>query len=99
MSPRNNWTFAPGRADLCLVGQRTGDRGRISLRHLDNKEIQNIFAVGAALVGLTATTLLKRDDLSDALAQLCAAVKSMEQFSDKDFEEHMSIAAQTLMSS
>lgn len=71
------------------AGNQIGARGRLSVRHLDDKEIQNIFAVRAALEGLAATTLLQRDDLSDALSQLRAAVKNMERLSGNEIEERI----------
>jgi len=66
-----------------------GERGRLSVRHLDNKEIQDIFAVRASLESLAATTLLQREDLTDALEQLRAAVKKMELLAGNEIEERI----------
>ncbi|MGZ2223957.1 GntR family transcriptional regulator [Glutamicibacter nicotianae] len=66
-----------------------GERGRLSVRHLDNKEIQDIFAVRASLETLAATTLLQREDLTDALAQLRAAVSNMDQLADNEIEDRI----------
>ena len=45
-----------------------GARGRLSVRHLDAKEIADIFHVRAALESLAATLLASRDDRADAAA-------------------------------
>lgn len=66
-----------------------GERGRLSVRHLNNKEIQDIFAVRASLETLAATTLLQREDLTDALAQLRAAVSNMDHLADNEIEDRI----------
>ena len=55
----------------------TGERGRLSVRHLDAKEIKDIFNVRAALESLAASSLAARSDRADAVAQLREAVAEM----------------------
>ncbi len=50
-----------------------GARGRLSVRHLDTKEIRDIFDVRAALESLAARELASRPDRADAVAELCGA--------------------------
>lgn len=54
-----------------------GARGRLSVRHLDTKEIKDIFDVRAALESLAASELAARSDRADAVAQLREAVAEM----------------------
>jgi DNA-binding GntR family transcriptional regulator len=54
-----------------------GARGRLSVRHLDTKEIKDIFDVRAALESLAASELAGRSDRADAVAQLREAVAEM----------------------
>src|SRR4029453_9607450 len=51
-----------------------GARGRLSVRHLDAKEIKNIFDVRAALEALAASELAGREDRTAAVAELRKAV-------------------------
>jgi DNA-binding GntR family transcriptional regulator len=55
-----------------------GARGRLSVRHLDNKEIADIFHVRSALESLAAGQLASRDDRSAAVAELRRAVADMD---------------------
>jgi DNA-binding GntR family transcriptional regulator len=54
-----------------------GARGRLSVRHLDTKEIKDIFDVRAALESLAASELAARSDRADAVAQLRESVAEM----------------------
>ena len=51
-----------------------GARGRLSVRHLDTKEIRDIFDVRAALESLAASELAARTDRADAVAAIARAV-------------------------
>jgi DNA-binding GntR family transcriptional regulator len=55
-----------------------GPRGRLSVRHLDAKEIRDIFDVRAALESLAARTLANRSDREEVVAVLRKAVTEME---------------------
>jgi DNA-binding GntR family transcriptional regulator len=55
-----------------------GPRGRLSVRHLDAKEIKDIFDVRAALESLAARTLANRPDKEEVVAVLRKAVTEME---------------------
>lgn len=54
-----------------------GARGRLSVRHLDAKEIRDIFAVRAALETLAAQLLCILEDRSEAVAEMRAALEHM----------------------
>src|SRR3954469_18042338 len=54
-----------------------GARGRLAVRHLDAKEITDIFDVRAALESLAASALANRDDRSAVVSELRAAVADM----------------------
>ena len=54
-----------------------GPRGRLSVRHLDAKEIRDIFAVRAALESLAARTLCELPDRVQVTASLRAAIEAM----------------------
>ena len=66
---RGDAATATGRPDLA-----TGDRGRLSVRHLDAKEIRDIFDVRAALESLAARELCALPDRAGAVAILRKAV-------------------------
>ena len=66
-----------------------GPRGRLSVRHLDDKEIRDIFAVRAALETLAAHTLLALEDRNSAITKLRAAVSEMERLADAELEERI----------
>ena len=55
-----------------------GARGRLSVRHLDAKEIRDIFDVRAALESLAARELASRPDRAEAVAALRRAVDDMD---------------------
>ncbi|MFF1252753.1 GntR family transcriptional regulator [Pseudarthrobacter sp. NPDC058329] len=54
-----------------------GPRGRLSVRHLNEKEIREIYAVRAALETLAARTLCELPDRQDAISVLKAAIEAM----------------------
>ena len=66
-----------------------GARGRLSVRHLDAKEIRDIFDVRAALESLAASTLASRDDRTSAVADLRAAVADMERWAASNLEDRI----------
>lgn len=55
----------------------TGARGRLFVRHLDTKEILDIFSVRAALEGLAAAQIAKHDERPRIVADLRAALDLM----------------------
>jgi DNA-binding GntR family transcriptional regulator len=66
-----------------------GARGRLSVRHLDAKEIRDIFNVRAALEGLAARELATRPDRSGAVATLRTAVADMEKWAASNLEDRI----------
>jgi DNA-binding GntR family transcriptional regulator len=66
-----------------------GARGRLSVRHLDAKEIKNIFDVRAALESLAAQALAGREDRSAAVAELRNAVADMEKWAASNLEDRI----------
>jgi DNA-binding GntR family transcriptional regulator len=66
-----------------------GPRGRLSVRHLDAKEIKNIFDVRAALESLAAQDLAGREDRSGAVAELRKAVADMEKWAASNLEDRI----------
>jgi DNA-binding GntR family transcriptional regulator len=66
-----------------------GARGRLSVRHLDAKEIKNIFDVRAALESLAAQDLAGREDRSGAVAELRKAVADMEKWAASNLEDRI----------
>lgn len=54
-----------------------GPRGRLSVRHLDEKEIRDIYAVRAALESLAARSLCELEDREHVIAALRTAVDAM----------------------
>jgi DNA-binding GntR family transcriptional regulator len=66
-----------------------GARGRLSVRHLDAKEIKDIFDVRAALESLAASTLAGREDRGEAVTQLRAAVADMERWAASNLEDRI----------
>lgn len=55
-----------------------GPRGRLSVRHLDEKEIRDIYAVRAALESLAARTLCELPDRQTVITALRAAIDAMK---------------------
>jgi DNA-binding GntR family transcriptional regulator len=66
-----------------------GARGRLSVRHVDNKEIKDIFAVRAALESLAARELAVRENRADVVAQLRSAVAEMERWAASNLEDRI----------
>jgi DNA-binding GntR family transcriptional regulator len=66
-----------------------GARGRLSVRHLDAKEITDIFDVRAAMESLAAGTLANRADRSAVVAELRAAVADMERWAASNLEDRI----------
>jgi DNA-binding GntR family transcriptional regulator len=66
-----------------------GPRGRLSVRHLDAKEIKDIFDVRASLESLAARTLARQDDRSGAVAALRKAVTEMERRVDAHLDDRI----------
>jgi DNA-binding GntR family transcriptional regulator len=66
-----------------------GARGRLSVRHLDAKEIKNIFDVRAALESLAAQDLAGREERSGAVAELRKAVADMEKWAASNLEDRI----------
>jgi DNA-binding GntR family transcriptional regulator len=54
-----------------------GPRGRLSVRHLDEKEIRDIYSVRAALESLAARTLCELPDRQHVITSLRAAIEAM----------------------
>ena len=66
-----------------------GARGRLSVRHLDAKEIKDIFDVRAALESLAAGELATRPDRADTVAALRGAVSEMERWAASNLEDRI----------
>jgi DNA-binding GntR family transcriptional regulator len=66
-----------------------GARGRMSVRHLDVKEIRDIFSVRGVLESLAARTLSDLPDKDAVLAELRAAVDTMEKAAKSSLEERI----------
>ncbi len=66
-----------------------GPRGRLSVRHLDEKEIRDIFVVRAALESLAARTLCELPDRAHAIQSLRQTIDVMEAAQDLSLEERI----------
>ncbi|MBT2585300.1 GntR family transcriptional regulator [Arthrobacter sp. ISL-95] len=66
-----------------------GPRGRLSVRHLDEKEIRDIFAVRAALESLAARTLCELPDRAQVIAALHRKLEDMEAAQDAPLAERV----------
>ena len=66
-----------------------GARGRLSVRHLDAKEIKDIFDVRASLESLAAQTLATQEDRSGAVAALRKSVTEMERRVDAHLDDRI----------
>jgi DNA-binding GntR family transcriptional regulator len=66
-----------------------GPRGRLSVRHLNEKEIKDIFAVRAALESLAARTLCELPDRVGVIESLHLAIDAMETARDASLEERI----------
>jgi DNA-binding GntR family transcriptional regulator len=63
-----------------------GTRGRLSVRHLDAKEIRDVFAVRGALESLAAAGLSEMPDRAEVIADLRTAVDNMDRAAQGDLE-------------
>jgi len=66
-----------------------GERGRMLVRHLDPKEIRDIFAVRCALESLAARDLCARQDREGSTAALRAAVEEMVRRENDSVDERI----------
>ena len=66
-----------------------GARGRLSVRHLDAKEIRDIFNVRAALESLAARELASRTERADIVATLRGAVDDMDRWAEANLEDRI----------
>ena len=66
-----------------------GARGRLSVRHLDNKEIKDIFDVRAALESLAAGELATSPTAPMPVAELRKAVAEMERWAASNLEDRI----------
>ena len=66
-----------------------GARGRLSVRHLDSKEIRDIFNVRAALESLAARELASAPDRAEAAVTLRRAVEDMDRWAASDLEDRI----------
>ena len=66
-----------------------GPRGRLSVRHLDAKEIRDIYSVRAALESLAARTLCELPDRQHVIGSLRAAIQAMESATQGTLEERV----------
>lgn len=66
-----------------------GARGRLSVRHLDAKEIRDIFEVRAALEAVAARALASRPDRAEAVAALRHAVEEMDRWAASNLEDRI----------
>jgi DNA-binding GntR family transcriptional regulator len=66
-----------------------GPRGRLSVRHLDAKEIRDIYSVRAALESLAARTLCELPDRQRVIEALRTAIQAMEDATHGTLEERV----------
>ncbi|MFF2246736.1 GntR family transcriptional regulator [Arthrobacter sp. NPDC058130] len=66
-----------------------GPRGRLSVRHLDGKEIRDIFAVRAALESLAVLTLCELPDRASVIESLRSAVDAMAAAAEASLEQRI----------
>jgi DNA-binding GntR family transcriptional regulator len=66
-----------------------GARGRLSVRHLDAKEIKDIFDVRGALESLAASALAAQEDRTAAVSALRDAVAEMERWEAAHLEDRI----------
>ncbi|WP_431232853.1 GntR family transcriptional regulator [Mycolicibacterium psychrotolerans] len=67
----------------------SGARGRLSVRHLDAKEIRDIFGVRAALEALAARELAALPDRATAVTTLRHAVDEMDKWAASNLEDRI----------
>src|SRR5919112_1700244 len=66
-----------------------GARGRLAVRHLDAKEIRDIYSVRAALESLAARTLCELEDRQHVIGSLRSAIDAMEAATHGTMEERV----------
>jgi DNA-binding GntR family transcriptional regulator len=66
-----------------------GPRGRLSVRHMDEHELIDLFAVRGALEALAARLLTERDDREDVTAELRAAADAMTTAAEDSLDERI----------
>jgi DNA-binding GntR family transcriptional regulator len=66
-----------------------GPRGRLSVRHLDGKEIRDIYSVRAALESLAVRTLCELPDRNLVIASLRSAIDAMAAAAEASLEERI----------
>ena len=66
-----------------------GARGRLSVRHLDAKEIRDIFAVRAALESLAVRALCELPERNTVIVSLRSAIDAMAAAADGTLEERI----------
>lgn len=66
-----------------------GARGRLAVRHLDEKEIRDIFHVRAALESLAARELASHPERAEAVAVLRRAVDDMDKWAASNLEDRI----------
>jgi DNA-binding GntR family transcriptional regulator len=66
-----------------------GSRGRLSVRHLDAKEIRDIYSVRAALESLAARTLCELPDRQHVISTLRSAIDAMTAATKGTLEERI----------
>ena len=66
-----------------------GARGRLSVRHLDTKEIRDIFNVRAALESLAARELAAQPDRAQTVTALRSAVDDMDTWAASNLEDRI----------
>src|SRR6201988_5544542 len=66
-----------------------GARGRLSVRHLDTKEIRDIFNVRAALESLAARELAARPDRAEAVTALRRGGDDMNRWAASNLEDRI----------
>lgn len=66
-----------------------GPRGRLSVRHLDAKEIRDIYSVRAALESLAARTLCELPDREHAIKTLRSAIDAMAAAEKSSLQERV----------
>ncbi|MGU3498427.1 GntR family transcriptional regulator [Mycobacterium sp. C31M] len=66
-----------------------GARGRLSVRHLDAKEIRDIFNVRAALESLAARELASLPDRTEVVTALRHAVDEMDRWAEANLEDRI----------
>jgi hypothetical protein len=74
---------------LCVDSAEPRPRGRLSVRHLDAKEIRDIYSVRAALGSLAARTLCELPERKTVIASLRAAVDAMAAATKGTLEERI----------